>query len=528
MWQNFNATVKGRLISVHPEGLPCYTEGPTSPDCKTVIANWINPSWRSSQPGAMQDPIWEEDDEGNDCFNPSQPCAQGRVPPYAVAVQELADISSALNFATQHNIRVVIKTSGHEYQGRSTAAGALLIWMYNYKNIQIVVNYTACSGDTPTPAVIVTGGVAWGEVYTAVAPNYGVVGGSARTVGACGGYTLGGGHSFMSPAFGLAVDNVLAFSAVLANGTVVTASACSNPDLFWALRGGGGGSFAVITSAVYRLHPTPAEGVTGYYGTVTLLRNIASVSLLLDGFLLATPNLLSPNQTGGVWGGYFYIAPSTFTIIIVYNGTLPAAEKSFQQMINFLASNPADFLITSSQYFPAASMNDWHDIIDKGDPTGTPVTLGSRLVPLSACTDSAQRAIAVSALTALVAQTTLLGHLVAGGAVAAFDRTSTQTSVTPAWRDAVWHVAFGGTCNLNCTIDETLAVFYAINDWTGMLRAAFPNSGAYWSESDYNEPEWQQSFWGNTNYLRLQQIKQVYDPKGIFECHHCVSLPDLA
>ena len=109
----------------------------------------------------------------------------------------------------------------------------------------------------------------------------------------------------MSPAFGLAVDNVLAFSAVLANGTSVSVSACSYPDLFWALRGGGGGSFAVVTSAVYRLHPTPAGGVTGFSLYVVLLQGTNSVSKVLDGFLLATPNLLSPSQNGSVWGGYF-------------------------------------------------------------------------------------------------------------------------------------------------------------------------------------------------------------------------------
>eukprot|EP00731_Ephydatia_muelleri_P027976 Em0019g849a len=395
-------SVKGRLISVQPEGTPCYTEGPTSPACVAIVGNWTNPYWRSAQPGAMQDPIWEEDDEGNSCFNSMQPCAQGRVPPYAVAVQEVADISSALSFAIQYNIRVVIKTSGHELQGRSTAAGALLIWMYNYKDIQVIENYIACSGDRSVPAVNVTGGAAWGEVYAAVAPKYGVVGGSARTVAACGGYTLGGGHSYMSPARGdRGTMPVLLFSAT--------------PLLF-----------PCYWMDFCQLHPTSCP-------------------------------LIKPEACGG---GYFFLGMSTFTAIFVYNGTLPAAQASLLPLQEFMASNPTDFLVSASQFFPAASMNDWHNIIDTGDPTGTPLTVGSRLVPLSACTDSAQRAIAVTAITALAAQVTVEGNLVAGGAVAAFDRASTHTSVTPAWRDAVWHVTFGGTCNLTCSIDETLAVCF--------------------------------------------------------------------
>ena len=63
-----------------------------------------------------------------------------------------------------------------------------------------------------------------------------------------------------------------------------------------------------------------------------------------------------------------------------------------------------------------------------------------------------------------------------------------------------------------------------MTSWTGVLRALYPDSGAYWSESDYLEPNWQQSFWGR-NYPRLQQIKAAYDPLGMFSCWHCVELP---
>lgn len=402
-WNTFNSTVKGRLIAVAPIAAVCYTQGPNSPGCVTIINNFTNPYFRASQPGAAQYPIWEEDTLGNNCFN-DKSCMQGNVPPYAVAVQEVSDITLALSFANRFNIRVVVKTSGHEFQGRSTAAGALLIWMHKYKNISINENYTACSGTPSVPAVIVTGGVAWGEVYAAVAPKYGVVGGSARMVAACGGYTLGGGHSFMSPAFGLAVDNVLAYRAVLANGTFVNVSACSYPDLFWALRGGGG-SFAVVTFAVYRLYPTPAEGVTGLNLVVVLLKGTSSVSKLLDGFLSATPNLLSPtqNQNGSVWSGYFFLQRNTkleayiFTSSFVYNGTMSSANASLQQFQTFLTASPNDFYIYTNELFSNASMNDWHDVIDLGDPTGTVSTLGSRLVPRSACTDPTLRAAAVTA-----------------------------------------------------------------------------------------------------------------------------------
>jgi FAD/FMN-containing dehydrogenase len=108
-------------------------------------------------------------------------------------------------FATQHNIRVVVKSTGHDYQGRSTAAGALAIWLHNMNDVEVVEAFVACPGDKPRPAVTVQPGAGYGDVYDLLTAGgkYAVVGGSARTVSSAGGHVLGGGHSFMSPTFGL-------------------------------------------------------------------------------------------------------------------------------------------------------------------------------------------------------------------------------------------------------------------------------------------------------------------------------------
>ena len=156
-------------------------------------------------------------------------------------------MSAALAFVASHNLAVVVKSSGHEFAGRSTAPNALLLWMHHYKGISLDENYVACPGDTPGPALTVHAGNNWGDVYTYLnSTQYEIVGGSARTVCAAGGYTLGGGHGWQSPQYGLAVDNVLSMTGVLASGEAGVASPCSAADLFWALRGGG--TFAVVTS----------------------------------------------------------------------------------------------------------------------------------------------------------------------------------------------------------------------------------------------------------------------------------------
>jgi FAD/FMN-containing dehydrogenase len=525
-WATFNTTVNGRLLTILPEGFPCFNGSTSSPACQAVINNWTNPYWRAAQPGAMQAPNWEADANGNNCFTPDTPCSQGSIPTVGVAVQDPSDISAALAFAEKYDIQVAVKSTGHDFQGRSTAPNALLLWLHTLQGISINTSYAACPQQAPAPAVTTHPGDAWGAVYDAVLPNYGVVGGSARTVSSAGGYTLGGGHSFMSPSCGLAVDNVLAMQAVLANGTIVTASECTNPDLFWGLRGGGGGTFAVVTSVTYRLHPTPPAGVTGLTLVVAFLQGTTSAAVFLDGFMAATPGLLSPATTGGVWAGYtqLNISGSYMSMTLVYNGTEDAAAASLQPLMAFLNDTTSYLYVVASKLQPYTSMFAWHDVIDPADNTGVSLTLGSRLIPASAC-NASNRDAAISAILTVAANTTLSLYLVAGGAVGAYDRNSTLTSVTPAWRDAVYHAVGGAGWSTGTPIAEQAALFQAVTELTGVLRAAFPDSGAYWSESDVLEPNWQQSFWGLPNYARLQSMKATYDPTGVFGCYHCVELP---
>jgi len=102
----------------------------------------------------------------------------------------------------------------------------------------------------------VRGGDQWHDVYVeAEKREVVVVGGNAQTVGAAGGYVQGGGHSANSPQFGLVVDNVLQVELVGADGEVRTLNSCKNSDLFWAVKGGGGGSWGVITKMWHKAHP---------------------------------------------------------------------------------------------------------------------------------------------------------------------------------------------------------------------------------------------------------------------------------
>jgi len=474
----------------------------------------------------MQALNMEQDAQGNACFNPLQSCSQGNIPSYAVVVSKPDDVSKAVKFGAQHNLQVVIKCSGHEYQGRSTAPNALLVWTHKFTGVKINENYKACRNSQPVPAVKVLSGTPWGVVYETVAQTnqYAVVGGVSQTVCASGGYILGGGHSFMSPSHGLGVDNVLSFDVVLADGSIVKTSPCSYPDLFWALRGGGGGTFAIVTSTTYKLHPIPAGGVSGLSIRLDLLNGAQSVALLWDAILSVAPSLVDYQLLGGVWGGSFTLSSTSFSLDFVFNDTNSVASPSAGFLYEFVASQPEDFTITFAELFPVASMNDWHSAVYHGDVTGIPVALGSRLIPNSFCTDPDNRAAATSALTMITMYSAVgtIGTLI-GGAVSNYDLESTQTSVTPAWRSTCLHVFTGTAWAPETPWDEVLQQYQYVSALTQLLRDAIPVSGAYFSESDYLEPNWQQTFWG-TNYPRLKALKKKYDPKGLFSCHHCVEI----
>lgn len=178
-------------------------------------------------------------------------CHQGSVPAYYINVQKVSDIQAALKFAKQHSIPLNVKNSGHDYKGRSSAPGSLSVWTYNIQpKMELLHNFqpAGCSAPSGKNAVTIGAGEGFAGVYAfGEANNVTVVGGSARTVGISGGWINGGGHGALSNTLGLGVDNVLQMKTVLPNGTFVTANACQNQDLFFALRGGGGSTFGEST-----------------------------------------------------------------------------------------------------------------------------------------------------------------------------------------------------------------------------------------------------------------------------------------
>jgi FAD/FMN-containing dehydrogenase len=172
-------------------------------------------------------------------------------PALIVRCESAGDVGAAIRFARDHELAIAVRGGGHNGAGLASIDDGLVIDLSPMKAVSV---------DASTNTVTVGAGCVWGEVDAATQPhNLAVPTGIISSTGVAG-LTLGGGHGYLARRHGLTVDNLLSAQLVLADGTEVTASADEHPDLFWAIRGGGG-NFGVATEFTFRAHPV--ETVVG-------------------------------------------------------------------------------------------------------------------------------------------------------------------------------------------------------------------------------------------------------------------------
>ena len=206
---------------------------PTSDAAKQLLQNIKNPYYIGDQPGLTETFGWLD----GWATKPSV---------YAVAART-QDIAAAVNFARDNNLRLAIKGGGHSYQGTSNAPDSLLIWTRQMHDIEMHDAFVPHGCEQvlkPQPAVTVGAGTIGMQAYQAVTTKGGkyIQGGGCTTV-CLGGLVQSGGFSTFSRHYSTAAASLLEAEVVTADGQIRIANACSNPDLFWALKGGGGGTF---------------------------------------------------------------------------------------------------------------------------------------------------------------------------------------------------------------------------------------------------------------------------------------------
>ncbi|KIY70304.1 FAD-binding domain-containing protein [Cylindrobasidium torrendii FP15055 ss-10] len=520
-WARLNATLDGRLQSAAPYAHQCFedSEGYDVAACAQTRAEYLNPARRSDQFGAYVNVEWEACQASSEqcalnwmdpSVNPPRTCQQGAVPNYYIDVQGHEDVAIAFEFSKVEGVPVTVKNTGHDYMGRSSGPNTLGLWTHNLKSVELIPDFVpeGCTDKEAIAAVTFGSGNQFSDLLEfANANDLTIPGGSDATVGVGGGYLQGGGHSPLSNIFGLAVDRVLQFEVVVPTGDLLIANECQNSDLFFALRGGGGGTFGVVLSATTRALPKA---------------NLVTVSATfnpetpIDKFLeFVIPHSVGWSEDG--WSGYIY------TLGIFHMSKLDVSPEDALTYFAPLKTFLADSLNITLTATISSSYGEFHEKFlhksSEGLPKCIPVFAASRLIPASTFEDSPEDLL--NTMTSLMKQYPI-AFIFANTPYGyeQFDGVS-PSSVTPAWRTSIWDVTFGQVWDHTNSVEEHRSSYHGLSNSMNALRAITPGGGAYFNEADVYEPEWQDAFWGE-NYEKLLAIKQKYDPGHLLDCWRCV------
>ncbi|CAE6379738.1 unnamed protein product [Rhizoctonia solani] len=526
-WNVLNGIVGGRLYTNGaPFSKPCFGNGTSTGSCSTVQTNYTSNVFRADQFGAYMMTQWEgcqktqayceldwTNPTNSEAFTPPATCAQGSVNSYYIDVKNAVDVIAAFVFSRVTSVPLAIKNSGHDYKGRSSVPNALTLWTHNLKYIKYEAKFRpdTCSSIAATPAITYGAGQDFASIYEfAEANGITVLGGTDKTVGAAGGWLQGGGHGMLSNTLGLGADRALQFKVVTPDGILRTANKCQNADLFWALRGGGGGTFGVVLEVTSRVEKKIATQVIIVKFNPLATHVAAYMQTIIK-------NSVKWAQDG--WGGY---VSADHAIYATPKLSRAEAEASMAPLTQVVASFGSDVIAnTFASYESFLPL--FTTVANAGAaPVGLPFAMASRIVPSTNFLTPKDRS---SLLNATLSAFSIVGGTAQIMVTTPYNYNATpasDVSVTPAWRGAIWHVILAGSWNYNSTAKQQAAVYSTISAAADKLRAITPKSGAYQNEADVSEPDHENSFWGS-NYGRLVSIKKKYDPNGLLDCWQCVN-----
>lgn len=535
MWTAFNQSINGNLRLTVPWAAPCYSNT-SSKECQHVGKEYMNSIARTAQYGAMEFLDWETCGQTHCYLNsldPSSPmsgtCGLGRLSTYHVEAHETDDISKTLDFVQQHGIRVSIKNTGHDYFGRSSAANSLGIWTHHLKDTKYHKSFQPQGCKTQYTNIGEVGaGVQAQEAWEFFEPlDMLVTVGAVGSVGIAGGFGQGGGHGPLGPKYGLMVDQAVEFDVVTADGQKRTINECTDADLFWAMRGGGGGNYAVLTSYKFQLHPAVPLNVYSFQAHWPRPKDIIESKVLRD-----IVSALASNQTtfssNGI-AGYNFLLPDHMVSLHIMPSTNTSAIRTItKQYHDFLAAYPG-IKVTDNSYHTFTKFSDWHNFteqpaIARNGPVGLGLSESGRFIPKSLFSSSSD----VDKLTSAVLTAMQLSHTNRGSGCAQLYSTGPanhpdgrSTSAHPQWRNSLWHVIMGAGWTADTPVAHRTQMQNTISASIQPFKALTPGGGCYVNEGDWMEENWQQTFFGD-NYERLLDVKRRYDPSGLFNCWKCV------
>jgi FAD/FMN-containing dehydrogenase len=543
-WQGLASRVGGRLVQPKPLMAACID--PSQADaCGAIRKQMFNPFFLGDQVSGAQVSGYFK------AWAP-EPSA------YAIAAQSAQDVAHGVNFAREHNLRLVVKGPGHSYLGCSSAPDSLLIWTRAMDQVTVHDTFKPLGGEEAVPAVSIGGGAIWIDVYHAVSVDAGryAQGGACTDVGVAG-LVQGGGFGSLSKAFGMAGASLIEAEVVTAHGRIRTVNAFSDPDLFWALKGGGGGNFAVVTRVTLKTHDLPAA--FGALEVAFKAQSDDAFRALLDQFFAVyARSLMNPH-----WGEQVHVqGNNTLDVTMLSQGLGEAEMRAVWKPLLDWVANPAHGVVIATPFtatpIPARAYWDLRRRADLGlkdvvfdTRPGAPAWRGwwKR--------DAAQAGVFLYGFDSLWLPRRLLdpdrrpelvralfdasrAHDVAlyfnkglAGAPPAAIAAARDTPINPdvLGAFALAMVFDGGPPAFpgspfgppNAAVAQKRAD--GIDQAMRRLRQAAPDAGSYVAESNFFNENWRGDYWGQ-HYPRLRRIKARYDPGGLFFTHHGVGSED--
>jgi FAD/FMN-containing dehydrogenase len=408
-------------------------------------------------------------------------------PAVIVRCQDNEDIRRALEFARSHDLLVAVRGGGHNVAGKALCDGGIVIDLSSMKGIKV---------DPAAHTVRAEPGLTWGEFDRATQEHgLATTGGFISTTGIAG-LTLGGGLGWLMRKHGISCDNLRSVEIVTADGQVRTADASQHPDLFWAVRGGGG-NFGIVTSFEYQLHPVgqmlagvvffpleQAEGALRFYRD---LMASAPDELMAYAVFLTSPE-----------------GARMFAVPVCYVGAPEAAERELRPLRGHpgVAADmvrPMTYLEVQSMFdagFPSGRLNYWKSsfLQSLSDEAIATLVAFFRAVP------SPFSAVAIEPFGGAVARV--------GIDETAFPHRHAQFSlvIVSMWTDP--------------------AESAANTRWTRELWSAmqpFSTEAVYVNYLDTDDTERVHGAYDAATYERLRRVKEKYDPKNFFRVNQNIA-----
>ncbi|HYB16144.1 MAG TPA: FAD-binding oxidoreductase [Streptosporangiaceae bacterium] len=423
------------------------------------------------------------------------------------------DVATCLAFVRTYAVPVAVRCGGHSYAGWSSTRG-------------LIVDVTKMAGVTVSGGTATVGaGTRLIDFYNGLsAHGRAVPGGSCPTVGIAG-LTLGGGVGVVSRAYGLTSDNVQSLQIVTADGQLRTCNASTNPDLFWACRGGGGGNFGVVTSFTFTTHPA---------GPIVLF--FLSWPWSEAARVISAWQSWAPHAPDELWSNLHLAAAPGGSVPGIdvggtYLGSVDGAYAQLERLYAAVGSDPSSPFLESTTWLPAM-------LIEAGCAS---LTVNECHLPAQAPRGQLSRAseYAKSDFFTRPLSSNGIGTLLSGV------QSLQQVSGAPGGSGGIAFDALGGAVNRvapgatayvhrDALFQAQYTTGWPVGSGSAGVARQHAWQRAFWRSmrpyasgqayQNYIDPDltnWRQAYYG-ANYARLTRVKAAYDPDRVFTCPRAV------